>query len=137
MDTVQVPVPLQAPPQPLKLEPVAAVAVSVTTVPCTNCAEHVAPQLIPTGELVTVPEPAPAFVTVSVWLTSAKVAVTARSWSIVTVQAPVPLQAPPQPLKLEPVAAVAVSVTTVPCTNCAEHVAPQLIPTGELVTVPE
>ena len=61
--TVHVPVPEQpAPLQPVKVEPAAGVAVSVTTVPSLNDAEQVAPQLIPAGELVTVPEPVPAFV---------------------------------------------------------------------------
>jgi hypothetical protein len=68
------------------------------------------------------------------WL---KVAVTARSWSIVTVQLSVPLQAPPQPPNLEPAAGAAVKVTVVPCANWAEQLLPQSIPAGELVTVPE
>ena len=55
-----------APPQPVKLDPAAAAAKSVTVVPLAKVAEHVTPQLIPVGELVTVPEPAPAFVTESV-----------------------------------------------------------------------
>ena len=42
----------------------------MTTVPLVNCAEHVAPQSMPAGELVTVPEPEPAFVTVSVKFTA-------------------------------------------------------------------
>jgi hypothetical protein len=75
--------------------------------------------LIPGGELVTLPLPVPFFPTVSVWLggTSGirlKVAVTERAWSMVTVQAPVPEQAPPQPAKLEPASAVGVSVTDEP-----------------------
>jgi hypothetical protein len=40
------------------------VAVSVTIVPFVNAAVQVAPQSIPLGELVTVPEPEPNFVTV-------------------------------------------------------------------------
>jgi hypothetical protein len=48
----------------------------------------------------------------------------------------VPLQAPLQPLKLEPAIGVAVKVTWVPLTKLALQVAPQLIPEGELVTVP-
>jgi hypothetical protein len=64
--TSHVPVPEHpAPLQPAKTEPGAAVAVSVTTVPSVYCAAHVAPQSMPAGELVTVPVPAPAFVTVS------------------------------------------------------------------------
>jgi hypothetical protein len=42
------------------------VAVSVTCVPWLNWAEQVEPQLMPEGELVTVPAPVPALVTESV-----------------------------------------------------------------------
>jgi hypothetical protein len=60
----QVPVPEQPPPdQPAKLEPGAALAVRVTLVPFSNWAEHLEPQSIPAGELVTVPEPLPFFLT--------------------------------------------------------------------------
>ena len=63
--TVQVPVPEQPPPvQPVKREPAAGVAVSVTAVPLVKLAEQVAPQVIPAGALVTVPLPVPAGVTV-------------------------------------------------------------------------
>jgi hypothetical protein len=55
---------------------------------------------------------------------------------IVTMQLPVPLQAPPQPVKLQPLAGVAVNVTGVPLEKFALHVAPQLMPEGELATVP-
>ena len=49
-----------------KVEPLAAVAVSVTVEPVPKFAEQVDPQLlIPAGELVTVPLPVPAFVTVN------------------------------------------------------------------------
>ena len=58
-------VPVQAPLQPVKLEPAAAAAVSVTFVPSVKAAWQVAPQAMPAGLLVTVPEPAPARVTVS------------------------------------------------------------------------
>ncbi|MCI2430315.1 hypothetical protein LM604_06660 [Candidatus Acetothermia bacterium] len=54
-----------------------------------------------------------------------KVAVTDLLASIVTTHVPVPLQAPPQPVKVEPLAATAVSVTEVPLAKVAEHVAPQ------------
>jgi hypothetical protein len=42
-----------------------------------------------------------------------KLAVTDLATDIVTLQVPVPEQAPPQPLKVEPVAAAAVKVTAV------------------------
>ena len=67
-DTVmlQAPVPLHAPDQPAKVEPVLAIAVSVTDVPAVNVPLHVWPQLIPAGVLLTIPEPVPAFVTL-IW----------------------------------------------------------------------
>jgi len=136
--TTQVPVPEQPPPlQPVNVEPVCGDAVRVTTVPCVNEIVHVVPQLIPAGELVTVPTPAPAFDTVSARDVCTKVAVTVVAALTVTAQVPVPAQPPPlQPLKVDPAAAAAVRVTTVPFAYEAEHVVPQLMPVGELVTVP-
>ena len=55
---------------------------------------------------------------------------------IVTVQPPAPLQAPLQPLKTQPLVAVAVSVTFAPLENPALHVDGQLMPAGLLDTVP-
>ena len=64
--TVQVPVPEQPLPlQPVKVEPAAGTAVKVTA-PFVNEAEHVAPQEMPAGLLVTVPLPAPVEETASV-----------------------------------------------------------------------
>jgi hypothetical protein len=65
------------------------------------------------------------------------VAVTERAWVIVTVQVPVPVQAPLQPVKVEPVDAVAVRVTLVPLVKVALQVAPQLTPVGLELTVPD
>src|SRR5947209_20373835 len=63
--TVQAPGPEQPPPvQPLKVEPAAGAAVSVTAVPLAKLAAQVAPQVMPAGALVTVPAPVPAFETV-------------------------------------------------------------------------
>src|SRR5207302_8512786 len=113
------------------------VAVNVTAVPGVRLAGQDAPQLIPAGELVTVPLPAPAGVTVRVKLCRVKVAVTVVAAETVTTHDPAPEQPPPaQPVKVEPAAAVAVNVTAVPLAKLAEQVAPQLIPAGELVTVP-
>jgi hypothetical protein len=67
----QLPVPEQAPLQPVKVDPEPGAAVSVTAVPCVYAAEHVDPQLMPDGELVTVPLPVPALLTVSVRFTGA------------------------------------------------------------------
>jgi hypothetical protein len=135
--TAQVPVPEQPPPlQPVKVEPAAGVAVSVTAVPLANEPEHVVPHEIPAGALVTVPPPVPVLLTVSAKLWSAKVAVTVCAPLIVTVQEPVPVQPPLQPVKVEPAAGAAVRVTTVPVVKEVEHVAPQEMPAGALVTVP-
>jgi hypothetical protein len=113
--TVQVAaVPVQAPVQPLKVEPAAAVAVSVTVLFWLKLAAQAAPQSIPAGELVTVPVPVPALVTVSITGTGVKLAVTVFAMDIVTVQVvAVPVQAPDQPSNVEPVAGVAVRVTKV------------------------
>src|ERR1700761_4758263 len=59
-------VPDHAPPQPAKVEPDSGVAVRTTVCPSGKEAAHVAPQLIPAGLLVTLPEPEPAFPTVRV-----------------------------------------------------------------------
>src|SRR5437867_12462468 len=92
---------------------------------------------MPVGELVTVPLPVPALVTVSVKVWSVKVAVTVVAAETVITHDPVPVHPPPlQPLKVEPAAGVAVTVTAVPLGKLAEHVAPQVIPAGALVTVP-
>src|SRR2546425_5126085 len=136
--TVQVPVPLHPPPlERVRVEPAAGAAVSVTAVPLEKLAEQVAPQVIPAGALVTVPLPVPAGVTVRANVCRVKVAVTVVAAESVSTQAPVPEHPPPlQPLKVEPAAGVAVSVTTGPLPKLAAHVAPPGIPTGELVAVP-
>ena len=73
-----------------------------------------APQLIPAGALVTAPLPVPALPTVSAKVWAVKVAVTERAALMVTEQeVAVPVHAPLQPLKVEPAAGVAVSVTAV------------------------
>jgi hypothetical protein len=72
------------------------------------------PQLIPDGELVT--EPLPVTLADSVKSTCENVAETLSAAFIVTTQLPVPLHAPPHPLKLPPLTGVAVSVTGVPLT---------------------
>src|SRR5438477_5988569 len=68
MVKVHVLVELAHPPvNPLKLEPEAGVAVSVTAVPLGKEAEQVAPQSMPAGFEVTVPDPVPDFVTVAAY----------------------------------------------------------------------
>jgi hypothetical protein len=138
MVTLQFPVPLQAPPQPPKLCPAPGFAVNVTTFPALKLWLQVPPQLIPAGLLFTVPVPAPApsFATVNGYVESVNLAFTDLAALIVTEHAPVPVQAPLHPAKVDPAPAVAVSVTTVPLAKFALHVPGQLIPGGLLVTVP-
>ena len=70
---------------------------------------------MPAGTLVTDPVPLPAVLTLNVCVSKFSVAVTIRAAFIVTTQVSVPVQPSPlQPLKIDPVLAVAVNVTTVP-----------------------
>ena len=80
--------------------------------------EQVLPQLRPAGLLVTLPVPVPDLVSVTKRVVAAvvKLAVTLRALSMLTVQLLVPLQAPPQPVKLLPDAGYATKVTDVPAT---------------------
>jgi len=137
--TLQAPVPEQAPPHPLNLDPVPGVAVNCTTVPFAKLAAQVGPQLMPEGELVTVPVPVPVKVTVSGTLEFAilNVAVTELAEFKVTEHAAVPEHAPDQPAKTEPAAGAAVNCTTLPAVKLALHAFPQLIPEGVLVTLPD
>ena len=134
--TTHEPVPEQAPLQPVKTEPEAGVAARLTDVPELYVAEHVAPQLMPAGELDTVPEPVPEGVTDRV-NSCTKFAFRDVSAPRVIVQVPVPEQAEPlHPANAKPAAGVAVNVTVAPWANGAEQVEPQFMPAGELVTDP-
>src|SRR5882762_4286523 len=131
MVTVQPAEPEQSPDQPANTEPAVGAAVSVTGVLDAKLAAQVAPQLMPTGALVTVPVPPPWTITVSVNITGSKVAMTVVAETGVTIHVPVPVQPPPdQPAKVEPAAAVAVRITGLPEGKLAEHVVPHEIPTG-------
>jgi hypothetical protein len=138
MLTVHVPVPVHAPLQPLKVEVPDGTAVKVTDVFLTYGSEQSAPQLIPTGLLVTVPVLVPAFVTVrmTAWASTLNAAVTDLAESIVTVHVPVPVQAPDQPAKTDAALGVAVRVTELPGMKSAEHAGKQFTPAGLLVTIP-
>jgi hypothetical protein len=92
-------------------------------------------QEIPDGTLETAPRP--SIETANPGVSAVNVAVTFWLALTVTVQGPMPEQPPPlQPVNVEPVAGVAVSVTEVPDANGAEHVSGQAIPAGSLETVP-
>jgi hypothetical protein len=110
--TVQLPVPVQAPLQPAKVEVASAAAVNVTDDTGEYVAEHVEPQLMPPTLLVTVPEPVPAFVTVNTFGFFVNVALTDFAESTVTMHGPVPEQTPLQPVNVEPLSGVAVRVTS-------------------------
>ena len=123
------------PDQPAKVEPEAGVAVKVTAAPLLKVAEQVLPQLMPAGELVTVPLPVPVLLSVSEYVMRLNVAV--QLILVLTVKLPLEqVASPDQPAKTEPLAATGVRVTAVPLTKLLEQPAPQLMPAGELVTVP-
>src|SRR5579872_1983956 len=127
--TVQGPVPLHAPLQPAKRDDESGAAVSVTTVPVSYDDVHVPKprtvQAMPAGALVTKPPPLPVVKTVSgnCWM---NVAVTDCALDIVTRHANEPVHAPLKTGRDEESGA-AVSATTVPESNAAEHVPGQLM----------
>jgi hypothetical protein len=124
----------------VKTEPLLAVAVNVTVMPEAMLAVQVLPQLMPVGEEVTVPVPLPVFVTVSVYAVSvgcvANVAVTLLAPLTTSVHVPVPVQAPPQPEKVEPEFGVALRARLVPLATFALQVLPQSMALGLEATVP-
>ena len=138
---VQLLVPLHAPPQPAKVLPLEARAVSITALVLVKLADALvqpAAQLNPLGLLVTLPVPAPDLLSVTrrVVAAAVKLAATLRALSMLTVQLPVPVQAPPQPANVLPDAGCVLNVTNVPATKLAEQVLPHSMPAGMLVTVP-
>jgi hypothetical protein len=92
--------------------------------------------LIPVGLVVTVPVPVPVLVIVRV-LGGIKVnvAVQARATDIVTLPS-LQSASPLQPENTEPGAGVAVRVTMDAAAKSAEHVTPQVMPAGVVVTEP-
>jgi hypothetical protein len=113
------------------------VAVRVTAVPLLKLAEQVLPQLMPAGLLVTVPLPVPALLTVSEYVIGMRLKAAVQLMLLLTVMLPVEQAASPdQPAKMEPLAATGVRVTAAPLTKLLEQLVPQLMPAGELVTVP-
>lgn len=125
-------VPLQAPPQPMKVAPAAGVAVRVTVAFCASFAVQVAPapQAIPPPLTL----PLPVTVTVSVVAAKLeKLAVTALSAFIeIAHVVTIPVQlAPLQPMNVEPAAGVAVSVTDWSAGSAAVH---DELPLPQLIT---
>jgi len=111
--TLQVPVPAHAEPlQPAKEKPDVGVAVKVTVEPWVKFAEHVLPQLMPDGELLT--DPPPLLVTFKDCCGGANEAVTDWFEFKVTEHAPVPVHAPLQPVNRYPEPGVAARLTAVP-----------------------
>lgn len=138
---VHVPVPLHAalPLQPVNVLPLFGVAVSVTAVPLLKFAEHVLPQLIPDGTLVTVPVPVPAFVTVNANAVMLNVPVTVSMLDgIVNVQVvpepPHEVGVADHPANVEPLLAVAVSVIAAPTFSVTMQ--PELPPVVQLTPFP-
>jgi hypothetical protein len=133
---VTLPAAVQFPDQPANVEPDVGAAVNVTAVPLLSVVEQVLPQLIPPALLVTVPVPVPTRVTVSVCaVMRLNTAVQLMLAFIVTLPS---LQSalPDQLEKLEPLAGAAVNFTTVPPVYTSAQSLPQMMPMGELVTVP-
>jgi hypothetical protein len=139
MLTMQAPVPVQAPVHPAKVEPVPAEAARVTLVPPEKLALHDVPHAIPPGVEVTVPLPVPFLVSASVYEVGAlkvKAAVTLFAPSTTKAQLPVPVQAPLQPEKVDPVAAVALRARLVPLAMLVLQALPQSMPLGLDATAP-
>jgi hypothetical protein len=131
--------PVQPPPQRLKTQPLAGVAVSLTWVFLAKLPVQVLPQLIPAGALVTVPLPVRVSFSVCISVeTGSNVTVAVRlvETEMVQVSPTLPVQPLPQLLTRQPASGEAVRVTTVPLSKLAWQVLPQLIPAGELTTVP-
>ena len=93
---------------------------------------------MPVGLLVIVPEPVPDLETVRGYVFKVNAAFAVLLEFIVTVQLPVPEQAPDQPEKVEPEEGVAIKVTGVPESMVTVPVLPiQLITPVEEVISPE
>jgi hypothetical protein len=132
--TVQVAdVPLQAPVQPAKAEPLLGVAVRVIVDPKVKLAAQTEPHTMPAGLLVTGPLPVPDLKTVNAALAGPdlKTAEALVACDMKTVHVgDDPVQAPDQLSKCELAQGTAVSVTVVPHPKLAEQVEPQSSPEG-------
>jgi hypothetical protein len=139
IDTVQVPVPEHAPDQPLKTElESVGVAASVTVAPFAGFALHpaVEPEEQVIGPPETVPDPAPARLTVSGYVLGSNLAHSVFSPFMVNVQLAVPEQITPHVAKIEPTLGEAARVTVAPFATVAvqpvavqlSHVTPPTVP---------
>jgi hypothetical protein len=127
-----------APDHPVNVDDAPGAAVSVTTVPDDSVALHAVPQLMPAGDDVTVPVPAPARLTdkANVNRSNCAVALTAVAPAGIVQAVEDELQAPVQATNRELAFGAAVSVTGASALNVALQLVPQLIPVGDEVTVP-
>ena len=137
--TVHAPGPVQSPLQPTNVAPAPGVALKVTKAFSKNWALQNVTQLMPLGVLLTVPAPVPNTETDRPRNAVAppKFAVTFFDAVMLTVQLPVPVQSPLQPMNVDPGSSATVSVTLVPLANDALQALPQLMAAGALVAVPE
>ena len=110
------PLEVQSPPQPAICHPAAGDAVRVTDVPFAYEAVTDDADTSDTPATSDDVEPLPVWVTARD-LSTTKVAVTERAWSMVTAHDPDPEHAPPHALSTQPEAGVAVRVTTVWSSN--------------------
>ncbi len=134
--TLQAPVPEHAPPQPVNVLPSFGVAVNATDAPSPNVALQVVGHAIPDGSEATEPSPVTLTSSVRVTATAEKLAPTDWSPVIVTLQAPLPEQAPVQPSNTNPSPGAGVSPTVEPSSNAAAHVSGHEIPDGSDATEP-
>jgi hypothetical protein len=152
--TVQPPEPVQAPLQPANEEPASGIAVRVTTVLLPKLATQADPQLMPPEEAVTVPLPLPVFVTVNTGdavNVAIIVGVDVLGSLVITrgfCMEEVGTQGPAvrehntasnwftHPENTDPGFGKAVSVTLLPSGKAFEHMMPQSIPNGLLITLP-
>jgi hypothetical protein len=111
---VTLPAAVQLPDQPANVEPKVGAAVNVTAVPLLSVVEQVLPQLIPVGLLVTVPVPAPARATVSVYAVMRLNTAVQLMFAFIVTLPSLQSALPDQLAKVEPLAGAADNFTTVP-----------------------
>ncbi len=110
--SAQAPMPEQAPVHPTKTEPASGVAERLTALPAVTFVEQEAPQAMPAGVDVTVPEPVPDLVTVTGWVTTVTDLMQFPGESVTV----------PGAARVNDVQAVEVVVPSVTCVTCADAV---------------